>query len=126
MSDLNQINTALERLFGPQQKLALATEFVNGIPWQAREKLLDAGEIQVCWLCGLPYVWKADVGNPEIELLAAPVMLASGVRRSCDTELSSELRSRSVSMWTCTSRASSASRARASASAIWFTKVSSW
>ena len=34
-------------------------------------------------------------------VLAAPVIEASGVRRSCETELSSELRSRSVSTRTC-------------------------
>ena len=38
------------------------------------EERQPAGMIQVCWICGLPYVWKADRPNPEIELLAAPVM----------------------------------------------------
>lgn len=56
------------------RKLDIATEFINDIPWQAREKLFDAGEIQVSWLCGLPYVWKADQDDPHLELLAAPVM----------------------------------------------------
>ena len=55
-------------------KLGVATEFINGIPWQEREKLFDAGEIQVCWICGLPYIWKADEPGSDIELLAAPVM----------------------------------------------------
>src|SRR5262245_26714351 len=56
------------------EKLGVETEFINGITWQERERLLDTGEIDVCWLCGLPYVWKVDAGQPEIELLAAPVM----------------------------------------------------
>ena len=48
----------------------------------------------------------AGGGGCSIRRLAAPVMAASGVRRSCDTELSSVLRSRSVSA---ASRACSAS-----------------
>lgn len=36
--------------------------------------MLDLGEIQVCWICGLPYARKHDQGRAEIELLAAPVM----------------------------------------------------
>jgi phosphonate transport system substrate-binding protein len=31
----------------------------------------------VGWICGLPYVWKADSGQPPVDLLAAPVMAAS-------------------------------------------------
>jgi hypothetical protein len=40
--------------------LEVPTQFVNDIPWPEREELLDAGHIQVGWICGLPYVWKAD------------------------------------------------------------------
>jgi phosphonate transport system substrate-binding protein len=56
------------------EKLNIATTFINDISWQEREQLLDAGEIQVGWICGLPYVWKADQSEPQLELLAAPVM----------------------------------------------------
>jgi phosphonate transport system substrate-binding protein len=45
-----------------------------GLPWQAREALLDAGEIQLCWICGLPYVWYADAPDSSITLCAVPVM----------------------------------------------------
>jgi len=55
-------------------RLQIETEFIDDIPWQERERLLDAGEIQVCWICGLPYVGKADLSYSNIELLAAPVM----------------------------------------------------
>lgn len=55
-------------------RLGIQTEFVNDIPWPEREALLDAGDIQVGWMCGLPYVWKADQARPTIELVAAPVM----------------------------------------------------
>ena len=41
---------------------------MSGIPWQERERLFDAGEIQILWLCGLPYVQKADRSDPMIEL----------------------------------------------------------
>lgn len=53
--------------------LDIRTEFVDCIGWQARERLLDEGEIDVCWICGLPYVWKADAKAP-LEICAVPVM----------------------------------------------------
>jgi phosphonate transport system substrate-binding protein len=56
-------------------RLGLTVEFINDVPWQERERRFDEGEIQLCWLCGLPYVWKAGLASPRIELLAAPVML---------------------------------------------------
>ncbi len=55
-------------------RLGIAMEFVSDIPWQERERLLDAGQIQLGWMCGLPYVWKADREPPGVELVAAPVM----------------------------------------------------
>jgi phosphonate transport system substrate-binding protein len=58
------------------KKLGLPTEFIADIPWQERERLFDLGKIQINWICGLPYVWKADQVDPQIELLAAPVMQA--------------------------------------------------
>jgi phosphonate transport system substrate-binding protein len=56
------------------ERLGIATEFVNNIPWQQRELLLDAERIQVCWICGLPYVWKTAEPRARIELLVAPIM----------------------------------------------------
>ena len=38
------------------ERLDIATEFIDCIPWQERERQLDAGLIHVCWICGLPYV----------------------------------------------------------------------
>jgi phosphonate transport system substrate-binding protein len=64
---------ALARYVGEQ--LQIATTFVGDIPWQERERRFDAGAIDCCWICGLPYVWRADRGQPALELLAAPVML---------------------------------------------------
>lgn len=52
----------------------IAAEFIGDLPWQQREEAFDAGEIQVCWMCSLPYIWKAGQEPPYVELLAAPVM----------------------------------------------------
>ena len=56
-----------------QARLGLETAYVNDVPWQERERLFDAGEIQILWLCGLPYVHKADLRERDMELLAVPV-----------------------------------------------------
>ena len=42
--------------------------------WPEREAGLDLGEIDLGWICGLPYVWKADLPDPPIHLLAAPIL----------------------------------------------------
>ena len=54
-----------------QLKLDVPAEYVTGIPWQERETLFDRGEIQVLWLCGLPYVHKADLAESK-ERFALP------------------------------------------------------
>jgi phosphonate transport system substrate-binding protein len=56
-----------------RQETGIGCEYVTGIPWQERERLFDSGEIQILWLCGLPYVYKADLGESDMELLAVPV-----------------------------------------------------
>lgn len=35
----------------------------------------DQGEIEIAWLCGLPYIQRADQPGSNVELLAAPVMM---------------------------------------------------
>ncbi len=45
--------------------------------WRIRDAMVRRGEVDLFWICGLPYVWMADGGDP-VELLAAPVM--SGAR----------------------------------------------
>ena len=59
------------------ERLSLPVEACLDIPWQQREDLLDEGQIDLCWICGLPYVQKADVNPSRIKLLAAPVMSAA-------------------------------------------------
>lgn len=63
---------AVARYLG--RRLGVPTEFVDGISWQERERLLDRGAIHVGWICGLPYVARADRPRPGVSLLAAPVM----------------------------------------------------
>jgi phosphonate transport system substrate-binding protein len=56
------------------ERLGVPAEFIGDIPWQEREIMLDQGLIDVCWICGLPYVRKNTGGGRTINLLAAPVM----------------------------------------------------
>jgi phosphonate transport system substrate-binding protein len=56
------------------RRLVTPVAFVSKLPWQERERLLDEGQIHAGWICGLPYVGKADAPQPGVELLAAPVM----------------------------------------------------
>lgn len=58
-------------------KLGLETAFVNDIPWDERARRLDRGQIEVAWICGLPYVERMEAPEPSLELLAAPVMAAA-------------------------------------------------
>ena len=58
-------------------RLGIETAYVNDIAWQERERLFDEGKIQILWLCGLPYVHKADLRENDMELLAVPVPAGS-------------------------------------------------
>jgi phosphonate transport system substrate-binding protein len=55
------------------ERLAMPVELVESVDWRERERMLDAGEIDLCWLCGLPYVEKVDRGE-HLALCVAPVM----------------------------------------------------
>jgi phosphonate transport system substrate-binding protein len=59
-----------------QERLATPVEYVGGVPWQERYRLLDEGEIHLAWICGWPYVRRADRPDTSVELLVAPVMKA--------------------------------------------------
>ncbi len=54
--------------------LGYAVTVADVDPWEERRRLLDAGEVEVAWLCSLPYARMADEPQPRVELLAAPVM----------------------------------------------------
>ena len=62
-------------------RVGLVVEFVDDVPWQERERLLESGEVHAGWICGFRYVRKPDVGHVGIELLAAPVMAGARYMR---------------------------------------------
>jgi phosphonate transport system substrate-binding protein len=79
------------------ERLGIAVEFIDGIPWEQRLREFDAGRIQVCWLCGLPYVWRIDQSEAPPELLAALVM--AGPRYADEPIYFADVVVRSDSRW---------------------------
>jgi phosphonate transport system substrate-binding protein len=57
-------------------RLEAPVELLAGVPWEERHRRLDAGDIDVAFICGLPYSQKHDRPDRPIELLCAPVMAA--------------------------------------------------
>ncbi|HVN55238.1 MAG TPA: PhnD/SsuA/transferrin family substrate-binding protein [Anaerolineaceae bacterium] len=57
--------------------LHIPVHFLIDLPWTERDHLLDEGKIDLCWICGLPYVRKADRSPGAITPIVAPVMVAS-------------------------------------------------
>jgi len=62
------------------EELHIAVEYVSDGLWHERERLFDTGAIQILWLCGLPYVEKADRTAPDTEILAVPVPVGERYR----------------------------------------------
>jgi phosphonate transport system substrate-binding protein len=58
------------------RRLEAPVELLAGVPWEERHRRLDAGGIDVAFICGLPYSEKHDRPDRPIELLCAPVMAA--------------------------------------------------
>ena len=52
-------------------RLGRAIDFVVDVEWTERYRQLDAGAIQIAWICGAPYVVRRPQG--QVALLAAPV-----------------------------------------------------
>ena len=50
---------------------------VSGFSYSAISAMLDAGAVDMGFICGLPYVLKRDTASPTVVLLAAPVMKAA-------------------------------------------------
>jgi len=61
-------------------ELGVPIEFVDWMTWPEREAAFDQAQIDLVWICGLPYVWKADAHPDTIRLLAAPVMAGERYR----------------------------------------------
>jgi phosphonate transport system substrate-binding protein len=51
-------------------QLGVPVEYVSGISWQERERLFDRGEIDLIWICGLPYARKSDSAGIRAPRLA--------------------------------------------------------
>jgi phosphonate transport system substrate-binding protein len=56
-----------------ERELAMPVHWIDEVPWYEREQMLDHGEIDLCWICGLPYVDKVD-RSAAIAPCVAPVM----------------------------------------------------
>lgn len=59
------------------RSLDIPVRLMIDIPWTERDRLLDAGQIDLCWICGLPYVRKMERAPGVIAPLVAPVMTGS-------------------------------------------------
>ncbi|CAM3235915.1 phosphate/phosphite/phosphonate ABC transporter substrate-binding protein [Shewanella violacea] len=63
-------------------RLNIQIEACLDISWQEREEGFDAGDIDICWICGLPYIWKVDKPISQVELLATPVLKGKRYRNT--------------------------------------------
>jgi phosphonate transport system substrate-binding protein len=54
----------------------LSTELISGLSPDEQDRMVNSGQIQVVFTCGLPYARKADLKPPLLRLMAAPVMAA--------------------------------------------------
>ncbi|MBI3979425.1 MAG: PhnD/SsuA/transferrin family substrate-binding protein [Chloroflexi bacterium] len=56
------------------RQMGRPAQLLADVGLEERHRRLDAGEIQVAFICGWPYVQKHDRPDRPVELLAAPVM----------------------------------------------------
>lgn len=56
------------------KKLHHGVSFVSGFSYSTINSMFDSGIADLGFVCGLPYILKHDVRQPNIELLLAPVM----------------------------------------------------
>jgi phosphonate transport system substrate-binding protein len=66
--------TVLDILRFISEQLNMPIEFDRADSWRERFVRLDAGKLHAAWICGMPYIQRADQDDPLIELLVAPVM----------------------------------------------------
>ena len=55
-------------------RTGIKVSIVDEPGWREREQLLDSGQAQMGFVCGLQYVRKVDIKKLALELLAAPIM----------------------------------------------------
>jgi phosphonate transport system substrate-binding protein len=55
-------------------RTGIKVSVMDEIDWRDREHLLDSGQAQIGFVCGLQYVQKVDDRKLGLELLAAPIM----------------------------------------------------
>lgn len=55
-------------------QLPVEVVFRDDIDWREAYRLVGAGEMDMAWICGMPYVRLADQSPAPVTLLAAPVM----------------------------------------------------
>lgn len=56
-------------------QLSIDVVFRDDVDWREAYRLVEAGEMDMAWICGMPYVRLVDRPNPPVALLAAPVMV---------------------------------------------------
>jgi phosphonate transport system substrate-binding protein len=56
------------------QRLQVPAELVLEPPWTERLNLLSQGQLELGWICGLPYIRAAAIGASPFEPLVAPVV----------------------------------------------------
>lgn len=61
-------------------RLGETVEFVNDPPWQERIDMLLRGQVDVGFICGLPYIQQLSLPQPTVDLVAAPVMTGDRYR----------------------------------------------
>jgi phosphonate transport system substrate-binding protein len=72
--DVRPLYEAIARYLA--DRLGMSVELLAGVPWEEQDRRLDMGDIDVAFMCGLPYSQKHDRPDRPIELLCAPVMAA--------------------------------------------------
>jgi len=70
----NSVDVVREIAAWLTNRLEFEVEFRGDGFWQDQYAALDAGEMDIGWICGLPYVRRADAPDKTLSLLAAPVM----------------------------------------------------
>lgn len=61
-------------------ELGTGAEMVSAAPWPERARLLDAGAVDLAFVCGWNYTARVDAGRDHLALLAAPVPAAERYR----------------------------------------------